>query len=101
MLFPEVYLADRAIKLRYSHHIEMLQRSDLLLSVSESAKADAISKLGYPADRSCRNQSRGLRVFRLTTAWNLTVKSSGPTCPVSRPYVFTVMGEDPRKNLDG
>jgi glycosyltransferase involved in cell wall biosynthesis len=101
-LFPEVYLTDPVVKARYAHHAEMLRQSDLLLSISESAKADAVSRFGYPADRIAVIKAGVSEFFDAIDGADLDgqlIKSKIPE--LSRPFLYTVMGEDPRKNLDG
>jgi len=101
LMLPDVYLGDPAVKLRYMHHVEMLKQADLLLSISRSAKADAVRKLGYPADQIAVIHGGVSEFFNDSDSLAFDGDVLNKVPEVSRPYLFTVLGEDPRKNLDG
>jgi glycosyltransferase involved in cell wall biosynthesis len=102
LLFPEVYLKNPVVKVRYAHHLEMLKASDLLLAISESAKADAVNKLAFPPEKIAVIKAGVSGFFNATDSAELDRDILRVHTPqLSRPYLFSVMGEDPRKNLDG
>ena len=50
-IYEDVYLADRAVRLRYTARLGLLRAADLVLAISEASRRDAIELLGLDPER--------------------------------------------------
>jgi glycosyltransferase involved in cell wall biosynthesis len=100
LLHPQIYLQNLQVRNSYLTHVEFVRNADLLLSISESAREDAIRHL----------QSRPDRVVAIGTGVSDYFSPAADPLPdqallrarfpqLAPGYLFTVLGEDPRKNL--
>ena len=100
LLHPEVYLQDLPVRNSYMTHVEFVRNADLLLSISESAREDAIKHLQVRPDRVVAIGT-GVSEYFTPAADPLrdqaTLRARFPQ--LGPGYLFTVLGEDPRKNL--
>lgn len=51
LLNPDEYLSDARIRQWYELHVDKLRKSNLLLAISESSRAEAIELLNYPPSK--------------------------------------------------
>jgi glycosyltransferase involved in cell wall biosynthesis len=103
-LFPDIYLADARNAAWNYRRLNTLRSHDLLLAISESTRADCLRMLDVPPERvvTIGGAADGAyftpdRSLPTTTATRDTLRSLG----IARPFVFSVAGIDPRKNLPG
>lgn len=104
LLRPDTYLSEPAARAEYLGRLEHLARADLLLSISESSRQEAIhhlKHLGVTADR-CTNVSTA------ADAHFVPVQLSGDAAAalrerlgLTRPFVMYTGGIDARKNIEG
>lgn len=99
----DFYLSDPAERNRYASRLHMLEQANLLLSISQSARQDAIDHLSIDPKRvvsigtgvdpffDSAPIEGGGRVLRLIL----------DTSRASEGYIMTLLGDDPRKNLHG
>ena len=99
LLFPSVYLTDAAMREWYERQLGRLVGADLLLSISEATRADALSKLHLTPD-FVRNISSAVDpAFSLAPnvlAWEPLAARLG----ISRSLLLYTGGIDARKNID-
>lgn len=93
-IFENHYLVEKSIRSWYHSTVADLQRVNALISISESAKVDADLILGLqPAFHIVVNAGLDDRSLILAEQDN-----SNLTPPVNEDFIFTVLGEDFRKN---
>ena len=102
--FQEWYLADPAEAAWYRRAAQGLRRADLLLAISESTRDDCIARWRCPRARvrtvgaaGDRDTFTPDRPGPMPAGARATLAALG----VDRPFVFSVGGLDPRKNLWG
>jgi glycosyltransferase involved in cell wall biosynthesis len=101
-LFQERYLTDPVYGRRFYRRLDRIRRYDLLMTNSESTRADCLRLLGLPGDRvvtigaaadgSYFHPDRG---FPFSARTMSCLYSLG----VLRPFVFCLSGRDDRKNV--
>lgn len=97
-LFPDLYLDNSRLRGWYAEKLGYLQTADLLLTISQASRHEAISHLGM-SDEQVINISSGIdaNLFRrLGAPWPEASKKYG----VSGSYLLYTGAADPRKNLD-
>ena len=101
LVMPERYLADPILERRYRARAEQLHAMDLVLTISEHTRRDALRLLDLPPDRVW-NIGAGVSPF-----WRPLAEGDAPdvliarhTPAVTKPFVYTVAGGDPRKNTE-
>jgi glycosyltransferase involved in cell wall biosynthesis len=94
---PQKYLADKMMDRWYRGKIESLKRADLLLSISNSAREEALTHLNFNKDR----------VVNISTANDTLFSSIIPTDSVqekyhiTRPFLMHTSAFEERKNFIG
>lgn len=102
LIHSEVYLADPATRLAYTTNLELLRLADLILAISESAKEDAVRLLGLAPEKIAVIHAGVSRFFCPPTTASEDRAILKDALPSLKPdFLYTVLGEDPRKNLDG
>ena len=101
LLHPDLYLNYAAYRVNYMARIERLRRADLLLAISESARKDALELLGLPPDRVATIGTGIDPQFKPLDLGAQPVAEPFKKLGLAGPYVMTVLGDDPRKNLPG
>jgi glycosyltransferase involved in cell wall biosynthesis len=98
---PQIYLADARHRAWYHRKLASLQRSDLLLAISEHSRSEAISRLGIPAERVLNISAAVSDFFRKV---DLSPQQAGELRNrrgLDRPFVMYTGGLDSRKNIEG
>lgn len=99
-LHSGIYLQDIHTSNSYMTHVEFLKETDLLLSISESAREDAIEHLQVKPDRVVAIGTGVSSHFTPAADPSRDQAILGERFPQLPPdYLFTLLGEDPRKNL--
>jgi glycosyltransferase involved in cell wall biosynthesis len=103
-LFPERYLADPPNAAWNHRRLNTLRTYDRLLTISESTRSDCLRMLNLPSDRvsTIGGASESAffspdRSFPMPAATRVVLGELG----VVRPFVFSLAGVDPRKNVAG
>jgi len=100
LLNPETYLATPAIKVWYMEKIESLKRADLLLSISEYAKQEAIKALGLDTTNVVNISSAHTDFFRQIKVDQERKHALFKQLAISQPFLLFNGAFEPRKNVD-
>ena len=102
LVMPERYLADPLLERRYRARAEALHHMDLVLTISEHTRRDAIRLLGLDPAK-VRTIGFGVSPFFHPAGPNDSpdVLLAHHVPKVRSPFVATVLGGDPRKNAEG
>ena len=101
LVLAERYLADELIERRYRARIEQLHHVDLVLTISEHTRLDAIRLLGLDPRKVVTigfGVSDYFRPVGRGDAPDVLLARFVPQ--VRRPFVASVLGGDPRKNAE-
>ncbi len=102
LIYPEVYLTNPATRLAYMTNLELFQLADVVLAISDSAKADAVRLLGLSPDKIAVIHAGVAPFFCPSTESTDDCRLLRKVLPeLNSDFIYTVLGEDPRKNLDG
>ncbi|TYT75294.1 glycosyltransferase [Desulfobotulus mexicanus] len=100
LIYPENYLHTSDRKIFYEEKIEALLKADLLLSVSESSRMEAMEKLDISGDNIVTISSAADPIFKRTETeqtWHI-LSAHG----IDRPFLLYAPGvSDFRKNIEG
>lgn len=101
IIFEKHYLSNTKIRQRYYQTIETIKSADLILTISEASRRDAVARLGIDPER----------IFNILAAANQNFRRLDPTpeqrasiqarVGTSRPFVLYAASADMRKNLKG
>ena len=101
LVMPGRYLADKVIERRYRARAEQLHHVDLVLTISEHTRLDAIRLLGLDPGKVVTIG------FGVSSYFHPVGPGDAPDVllarhvpAVCRPFVATVLGGDPRKNAE-
>ncbi len=101
VLFDELYLQDSKARQNFFAMMDVLKTADLLFTISESARQDAIAWLDFKPDRVVNISAAADDRFRpLVMAEDERLRLA-KRFGLARPFVMYVSGADPRKNLKG
>jgi glycosyltransferase involved in cell wall biosynthesis len=101
LLHADRYLADPKDERRYRTSLELLRGVDLVLSISEHSRRDAIDHLGLDPRRLVNISAGVSSFFTPTAAGDDPMALLAERLPELRtPYVLTVSGGDARKNTE-
>ncbi len=99
-LRQDLYLSDSETRRAYLARVDLLKFADLLLAISDSARNDAIRLLGVNPDKVVTIGTGVSSLFNKREGRENDTELCRKI-PVSREFIFTVLGDDARKNLDG
>ncbi|MCU1376266.1 MAG: putative Glycosyl transferase group 1 [Actinomycetia bacterium] len=101
LLFPDRYLTQPDLERRYRGRIEQLHHVDVVLTISEHTRRDALRCLGLdPAKVHTIGFGVSPYFHPIGPGDQPDVSIAGHTPQVRRPFVLTVLGGDPRKNAE-
>lgn len=101
LIHRQIYLADAKMERWYFGKLNHLKRADLLLSISESTRREAVDYLNFPED-AVVNISTAIDSTFCPIALNDTQRAHLKNAyGIDRPFVMYAGGVDLRKNLDG
>ncbi|MGA0332817.1 MAG: glycosyltransferase [Kiritimatiellia bacterium] len=103
LLHEDAYLTQPLMRRMYHQRLRLIRRADLVMTISESARQDALAFLGLDPQRVVTIGTGIDETFSpepvLATVENEGVREL--VCRKDHSYLLTLMGEDPRKNLEG
>jgi glycosyltransferase involved in cell wall biosynthesis len=101
LLFPDRYLTRPDLERRYRGRVEQLHHLDLVLTISEHTRTDALRCLGLdPAKVHSIGFGVSPYFHPVEPGDQPDVSIARHTPEVRRPFVLTVLGGDPRKNAE-
>lgn len=101
LVHPERYLADPTFEQRYRARLQLVCEADLLLTISERTRADALRLLGLDPAKVVTIGSGVAPFFAPPGPGDDPAGLLARRLPQIRtPYVLTVAGGDPRKNTE-
>lgn len=95
------YLDNPVVAAWYLDKVAHLRRSDVLLSISDSSRQEAIDHLGYAADSIVNISSDADACFRNLDLSEDDCISLRSRYGLTRPFVMYTGGIDHRKNIEG
>jgi glycosyltransferase involved in cell wall biosynthesis len=99
LVFPELYLQDPRVKVWYPQQLEILKKSDHLLTISDYTKKDALKLLPFNAKQiTAISSAIPLEFLKKQGVHSETIMSK---LGISKPFLLCVMSPDYRKNFDG
>jgi len=101
LLNPQKYLQSPAFRAIYARRMQSLRRADLILTISEASRNEAIEALQIPDERIV-NISAGVSPFFKRVEVSTEDKASLMAAfGLQRPFLLYAGGLEPRKNLEG
>ena len=101
-IFRDQYLdPNPAIKKWYLERVNLLNKFDLLLSISESTRQDAINILGIQPEKIVNISGAASSNFKKIVLGDCEKQNILHQFGITRPFVLYVGGNDFRKNMDG
>jgi FkbM family methyltransferase len=101
-IFHEVYLdPDPYIHKWFLKRMDLLKKFDLILSISEATRQDAVSILGIDPNRVVNISGAASSHFRKLELSDREKQEWLQRLGISRPFVLYIGGNDFRKNMDG
>jgi glycosyltransferase involved in cell wall biosynthesis len=98
---PERYLANRAFARQYRERMLLFRIADLVLAISEHSRQVAIKLLGIDPHRIFNIGGGADAFFSETPGDPEGARRTLERLGIDRPYMISVLGQDPRKNLEG
>ncbi|WP_395944860.1 glycosyltransferase [Brevundimonas sp.] len=98
---PETYLGDDALRRAYESKISSLRRSDIIFTISEFTKTEAVDLLGIHPDRLKCVPLAASSVFRPVLVDDEDKRRLFERYGIERRFVITTAPLEPRKNLQG
>jgi glycosyltransferase involved in cell wall biosynthesis len=100
LLDPKSYLHNKFYERSYLRHLQFLRQANLVLTISESSRAEAIDVLHIPSDRVI-NIGAGVSAFGPEKTALGRDKALLERYRIDRPFVLYTGGADARKNIGG
>jgi glycosyltransferase involved in cell wall biosynthesis len=105
-LIPDVYasqyLADPGQRRRYRARLELIRAADRVLAISAASRDEAIVRLGLDAARVTTIGAGISSAFlRPVSRREATAEARRGMVRLEDPFIFSVGGEDDRKNVEG
>lgn len=101
MMRPKYYLGDPDLYKGYFTRLETLRQADLVLTISEHTKRDALELLGLDPRRLHTIGAGVSSYFRQPATGENPAATTGRGLPlIDRPFVLTVSGAEERKNTE-
>ena len=101
LLMEKIYLRDSGFRDWYFRKLDSLKRADLLLSISECSRQDAINAFCVPNDRVVNISGAADDRFRVLKLSHDEMQEILAKFNLTRPFVMYTGGIDHRKNIEG
>lgn len=101
LLNQDLFLGDPAIRRYYLHTIESLKRSDMLLSISDYSRTEAIKALGIPEARIASISTAADARFQVCRPEAHEGRALLHKLGITKPFIFYTGAFETRKNLAG
>jgi glycosyltransferase involved in cell wall biosynthesis/SAM-dependent methyltransferase len=102
LIFPEHYLNNPIIRERYPRALQFTQNADRLIAISQSARADAMNYLGFPANKIDVAYPIADPYFKVLSNDTIqrTLQSLRKRLPLPEQFVMSVTHFHHSKNLE-
>jgi glycosyltransferase involved in cell wall biosynthesis len=101
-LFPERYLADPGQRRRYRARLELIRAADRVLAISAASRDEAVARLGLDPDRVTNIGAGISATFRPPASRQQALaEARRGMAQLQDRFIFSVGGEDDRKNVEG
>jgi glycosyltransferase involved in cell wall biosynthesis len=100
-IFQEHYFSNPVFKSWYLRKLDNLRRADLLLSISNSARQEAIQYIGYPANQATNISTAHDEHFKPRALDPEAIRRLRNVYGLERSFVMYTGGIDHRKNIEG
>lgn len=101
LLFPDRYLREATVRARYKTRLELVKSADLVCAISESTRGDAIRELHLDPEKVHVIGGGVSRFFRPSFTQREDARLVSSMRPaLNGQFIFTVLGEEWRKNVD-
>ena len=100
LIRQDLYLSESKARSSYLARLELPKFADLLLAISDSARNDAIRLLGLEPEKVV-TIGTGVSSYFNKKDRREQDASLCRNIPITKEFIFTVLGHDVRKNLDG
>lgn len=100
-IFQEHYLNNPTFKNWYLRKLDNLRRTDILLSISNSARQEAVQYIGYPPNQAINISTAHDKHFEPRALSPETIRGLRNVYGLERSFVMYTGGIDHRKNIEG
>ena len=100
LLYPQLYMDFGPVRLWYDEKVEHLKRADLWLAISGSAGSEGVALLNLDPSRVFNISTAANDVFAPVDYSPAEVEAQCRAFGITRPFILTTGGGEPRKNLD-
>jgi glycosyltransferase involved in cell wall biosynthesis len=100
-IYNHKYLENKSVESWYENKLDDLRRADMLLSISECTKRDAIKYIKIEEDRITNISGAAFSEFQKLNLKSSDIFSLNMRIGINRPFIMYTGGSDHRKNLDG
>ena len=101
LMNPSHYLKDPSYKQWYEKKIDYLKRADMLLSISESSRQEALAYLEIPADNVINISTASEKQFIIKSVSKDQERDIRTRYKLKKPFLMYTGANDPRKNQEG
>jgi glycosyltransferase involved in cell wall biosynthesis len=101
LVHRDIYLSDPRVALWYESKLGHLRRAELLLSISESSRREAIDLLGLPCDQVVNISTAADPQFMPVAVPPPQERALRERYGLRQPFLMYTGGIDHRKNIDG
>ena len=101
LIYPGNYLQHPRVSFWYYNRLDELRRANLLLSISESSRNEAINYLGFPVNDVVNISAATDDRFKVISYSNTERTNVLSRYGISKPFVLYVGASDQRKNIEG
>ena len=97
LIYPKDYLSDSVYAKWYRDRLDVLKKANLILSISESSRKEAIDYLGFESDRIVNISSAASSSFPFESDDAIASKFMG-SLGIQKPFLMYTSATDARKN---
>jgi glycosyltransferase involved in cell wall biosynthesis len=101
LIYPGNYLQHPHVSFWYYNRLDELRRANLLLSISESSRNEAINYLGFPVNDVVNISGATDDNFKVIPYSNTEKENLLSRYGISKPFVLYAGASDQRKNIEG
>jgi glycosyltransferase involved in cell wall biosynthesis len=100
LAWPEAYLQDARMRQWYERKLAYLEKSSLLLSISEHSRQEVISRLNFSQEKVFNISAAVDNYFKVISISEEQTKNIQSQYGIGKPFVMYTGGIDHRKNIE-